>query len=85
MPAQADGSGGREHHHGDDIKIDDVDGVAAFYRDVAGLIPDDTAPDSANRFWIGEPGKPVRFTVSKGRAAASGSGLEVMTTPRRTR
>ncbi len=51
------------------IKVDDVERVTDFYRDVVGLVPDDTAPDGASWFWTGEPGKSARFAVNKGRAS----------------
>ena len=51
------------------IKVDDVERVADFYRDVVGLTPDETAPDSASWFWTGEPENSPRFAVNKGRAS----------------
>ena len=51
------------------IKVDDVEGVAAFYRDIVGLTPDETAPDETPWFWTGDPGKSARFAVNRGRAS----------------
>ena len=51
------------------IKVDDVERVGAFYREVVGLTPDETAPEGAPWFWTGEAGKSARFAVNKGRAS----------------
>ena len=51
------------------IKVDDVERVAAFYREVVGLTPDESAPEEVPWFWTGEPGKSARFVVNNGRAA----------------
>ena len=51
------------------IKVEDVERVADFYRDVVGLTPDETAPNSNVWFWTGEPGRSARFAVNKGRAS----------------
>lgn len=50
------------------IKAGDVERVAAFYRDVVGLTPDESAPTGAAWFWTGEPGTSARFAISDGRA-----------------
>jgi catechol 2,3-dioxygenase-like lactoylglutathione lyase family enzyme len=46
------------------IKADAPEGLLSFYRDVVGLTPDDSGPESANWLWTGEPGKSARFTVN---------------------
>lgn len=51
------------------IQVDDVERVADFYREVVGLIPDESAPEAVPWFWTGEPGKSTRFAVNDGRAA----------------
>ena len=50
------------------IKVDDVERVAAFYREVVGLTPDESGPEEVPWFWTGEPGKSARFAVNNGRA-----------------
>jgi catechol-2,3-dioxygenase len=51
------------------IKVDNIERMSRFYREVVGLEPDESAPGETPWFWSGEPGRSARFAISKGRAS----------------